>query len=70
MSDVIPAKDLLKQVCEKLGIPYNLTRRIVLDIPYNDIITVYVELVGTDALLDIRFESDGIDIKEVGVHAH
>jgi len=68
MRDIVLGNELLKQICEKIGIDYNLTRRVVLDIPYDDVVTVYVEKLGTKALLDIDLQSD-IKIVEVGNHA-
>ena len=58
--------DLLEQLCEKLGFNCSLTRRIVLDVKFDAVPIVYHESYGTDSLLDIEMESDGIKIVEVG----
>jgi len=62
----VSGKELAKQICEKSGIDFSTTRRVVLDIPLSGIVTVYVEKIGTKELLDIDMQSNGINIKEVG----
>ncbi len=64
MSDqIVLGKELGKRICEKLGL--KRVRRLVIDIPYDGVVTVYVEQLGTTALLNIDMQSDGIKIKEV-----
>jgi len=65
-TNAISGNKLLEQVCNKIDVDVNTVRRVVLDIPYNNVVTVYVEKLGTTKLLDIDMQSDGIKIKEVG----
>ncbi len=65
MADVISGKDFLNQICEAIDINPDNVRRVVLDIKYNDVITVYVEQLGTDKLLNINMNSDGIKLSEI-----
>jgi hypothetical protein len=65
-TNAISGNQLLKQVCEKIDVDFNTVRRVVLDISYNAVVTVYIEKIGTTKLLDIDMQSNGIKIKEVG----
>ena len=65
-TNAISGKQLLEQICNKIDVDFKTVRRVVLDIPYDNVITVYVEKLGTTKLLDIDMQSDGIKIKEVG----
>ena len=63
---IISGNKLLEQLCNKIDIDPKTVRRVVLDVPYNNVITVYIEKLGTSKLLEIDMQSDGIKIKEVG----
>lgn len=67
MSDkIITGQKLLTEICEKLGLDKHPIHRIVIDIPANDVVMVYIERYGTAALLDVGWSLDGIQIKTVG----
>jgi hypothetical protein len=57
---------LLPELCKQLGVEEQRVRRIVLDISYSDVVTAYIELLGTDALLNVKYDGTKISIKEVG----
>jgi hypothetical protein len=62
----LSGKEFAKQICEKSGIDFDTTKRIVIDVPLDGIVTIYVEKIGTRKLLDIDMQSNGINIKEAG----
>ncbi len=44
----------MDQLCEKLGLEPKNVNRIIIDIPSDGLVTVYVKQFGTEALLDIE----------------
>lgn len=67
MSEIIHAREFLRKVCEAVSVDFSTVRRVVLDIPFDNYVTVYVEQLGTNKLLEIDMQSDGIDfvVKDV-----
>jgi hypothetical protein len=64
--EIANGRRLLPILCAALNIDFQTVRRVVLDVPYDGIVTVYVEQIARADLLEIKMESDGIQIKEVG----
>lgn len=64
MVNIATGDEFGKQICEALGIDLSKgpTRRIVLDIQVNEPIRVYVEMIGTDKLVDIKLPVTGIEV--------
>ncbi len=51
MSPFIIADKYMEQIAVALGIPYEKTRRIIIDARAGHAVLVYVEMLGTDDLL-------------------
>lgn len=49
---------LIPVLAEALGIEADTIRRIVIDAPYNNVVTVYVERVGTAGLLEVSWPAE------------
>jgi len=62
MSEMITGRELGKQVADALGLKN--TRRIILDMPMDDVCLVYVEMIGTDKLFEVDFNGVDYKIKE------
>lgn len=49
--------DLGKQICDALGLDITTVSRIIIDIPCDDFVHVYVEMIGTTKLLDVDWDN-------------
>lgn len=58
------ANDFGKQICEALGIDTKKTRvrRVVLDAEVDEPIKVYIELFGTERLLDLKLPTSAVEV--------
>jgi len=63
-SNIITGNEYGMKLCEALGIDPIKTKvkRIVLDVQANEPVRVYVELFGTNGLLDIQLPTSGIEV--------
>ena len=57
--------DFLNIICDALDINKETVRRVVLDIPYNDVVVAYIEQLASSKILEINMQSDGIEIKGI-----
>jgi len=65
MSNVISGKSLLQIVSNAVGLKFQRTRRIIIDIPYDGVALVYAEMIGEEELLEIDYSSlNGYTIKK------
>ncbi len=64
---VVRGSRLIEQLAAVLGVDGRMTRRIVLDVDVRNPITAYVELYGTDKLLQINWAGELQDTKLVVV---
>ena len=56
--------ELAEKICEAVGISAENAKRIIVDIPCDDWVKVYVEMCGTSKLLDVNWTSlSGAEIK-------
>ena len=62
---IISSSEFLEKLCTALNVDFNTVRRIVLDIRYDDVPVAYIEQLGTEKLLEINMQSDGIEIKVI-----
>lgn len=46
-------QEFAKRLCEALGVPYGMTRRIVLDVGTDCAITAYVEMYASKQVIDL-----------------
>lgn len=54
-SNVISGKDFLDALARSIGIEESkLIQRIVLDVPFDGVVQVYVEMIGTKKLVEIK----------------
>lgn len=60
----IPGIDLIDHLI-KLGIVHEETRRVILDVAYDDVPVLYVERLGTNKLLDIDWGTHAGEIRVV-----
>lgn len=61
---LIMGNDLLENLCKGLNLPPNRVRRIVLDVSVNAAVTAYVEILGDEALLNIKWDiPEGAEVK-------
>jgi len=65
VSEFIRGTELLELVCKAIDVDFQTVRRVVLDIPYDNYVIVYIERLGTTKLLEINMESDGIKLSEI-----
>lgn len=68
MANVISSYKYAEQLCKALGIDTSKAkaRRIVIDVCADQPVKVYVELFGTDALLDVQLPTSDIEIVSHG----
>jgi hypothetical protein len=64
---IIAGTDFLRTICDAINVDFNAVRRVVLDVSYNEAVFIYVEQLGTDKLLNINMQSDGIKLSEISV---
>lgn len=62
----ITGADLMAIIAKAIGLDDSTVRRVILDIPYDDVITVYTESIGDERLLKIDYSGIkcGLEIKE------
>ena len=67
MSNIIAGNnsDFLSNLCKGVGVDSTRVRRIVLDVNYANVVLVYVEMLGTDDLLNVSFNLNGIEVKYI-----
>ena len=56
---------LAEQICEAMGVDLMKVRRIVIDVPFEGMSLVYLELVGDAKLLDINWRESLGGVTEV-----
>jgi hypothetical protein len=49
-------QEFVKKLCEALGVPYEMTRRIVLDVGTDCAITAYIEMYASEQVVDLEWE--------------
>ena len=64
---LILGRDLAKAICAALELPYETVARIVIDIPVDDIVRVYMERLGDDRLLHVNWPplQEGMEVVEL-----
>jgi len=62
---MIAGKEFLDKLIDSGVIPLE-TRRVVIDAPWDEVVTVYVTQVGTERLLEVVPTLEGIKIQIVG----
>lgn len=65
---IMRGSELLEKVCEAVGVDFQKTRRIVLDIPFDDWVAVYVEMIGDERLLEISTTLNGVEKEVISVN--
>ena len=62
---MIAGKEFLDKLIDSGVIPLE-TRRVVIDAPWDEVVTVYVTQVGTERLLEVTPTLEGIKIQIMG----
>lgn len=65
MPKMIRADGFILKVAKIIEIDSNRIRRIVIDAKFNQIVLVYVEMVGDERMLDIKMDKSEIKIMNV-----
>ena len=67
MAYPIVASNLAEKVCAAIGVPVGLARRVVIDIQEGAPVVVFVEMFGSNKLLDVKWDLDnGVEITTLG----
>ena len=63
MAHPIIADNLAEKVCAAIGVDVEMARRVVIDIQVGAPVMVYVEMFGSNKLLDVKWDLDnGVEI--------
>jgi len=58
VKNMILGRKLMETIAPAIGLEVGHLRRIVIDAPLDDVVSVYIELVGDERLLEINWAGD------------
>ena len=65
-SIVATGSKFLEVICPAIGVEPELVKRVIIDAPFDDIVQVYVEMIGSSKLLNIDFDLKEARITVIG----